>query len=318
MLAACLAMPALPARAQPAEKVARIGYLAPHSPQTWQVDVLRQGLRDLGWAEGRNLIIDYRSAEGRFDRLPALAAELAALKVQVIVAVATVPALAAKRASDTIPIVFTHVSDPVGSGIVSSLARPGANVTGFTHFNAVGLGPKRLELLRQVKPGADSFAALWHPGGLGDRTEKDMLKETADAARALGLPLQFVPVRGLHELEAAFASLGGRPLVVLPSPIFRNDPKLLADLAAKYRLPAVFFDREFAEAGGLIAYGADMAAVVRGAAGYVDRILRGARPSELPVVQATRFELLINLKAANELGLAIPQALFIQADEVIR
>jgi putative ABC transport system substrate-binding protein len=318
MLAACLAMPALPAQAQPAEKVARIGYLAPHSPQTWQVDVLRQGLRDLGWTEGRNLIIDYRSAEGRFDRLPALAAELAALKVQVIVAVATVPALAAKRASDTIPIVFTHVSDPVGSGIVSSLARPGANVTGFTHFNAVGLGPKRLELLRQVKPGADSFAALWHPGGLGDRTEKDMLKETADAARALGLPLQFVPVRGLHELEAAFASLGGRPLVVLPSPIFRNDPKLLADLAAKYRLPAVFFDREFAEAGGLIAYGADMAAVVRGAAGYVDRILRGARPSELPVVQATRFELLINLKAANELGLAIPQALFIQADEVIR
>ena len=318
MLAACLAMPALPARAQPAEKVARIGYLAPHSPQTWQVDVLRQGLRDLGWTEGRNLIIDYRSAEGRFDRLPALAAELAALKVQVIVAVATVPALAAKRASDTIPIVFTHVSDPVGSGIVSSLARPGANVTGFTHFNAVGLGPKRLELLRQVKPGADSFAALWHPGGLGDRTEKDMLKETADAARALGLPLQFVPVRGLHELEAAFASLGGRPLVVLPSPIFRNDPKLLADLAAKYRLPAVFFDREFAEAGGLIAYGADMAAVVRGAAGYVDRILRGARPSELPVVQATRFELLINLKAANELGLAIPQALFIQADEIIR
>jgi putative tryptophan/tyrosine transport system substrate-binding protein len=318
MLAACLALPALPAQAQPAEKVARIGYLAPHSPQTWQVDVLRQGLRDLGWAEGRNLIIDYRSAEGRFDRLPALAAELAALKVQVIVAVATVPALAAKRASDTIPIVFTHVSDPVGSGIVSSLARPGANVTGFTHFNAVGLGPKRVELLRQVKPGADSFAALWHPGGLGDRTEKDMLKETADAARALGLPLQFVPVRGLHELEAAFASLGARPLVVLPSPIFRNDPKLLADLAAKYRVPAVFFDREFAEAGGLIAYGADMAAVVRGAAGYVDRILRGARPSELPVVQATRFELLINLKAANELGLAIPQALFIQADEIIR
>ena len=243
MLAACLAMPALPAQAQPAEKVARIGYLAPHSPQTWQVDVLRQGLRDLGWAEGRNLIIDYRSAEGRFDRLPALAAELAALKVQVIVAVATVPALAAKRASDTIPIVFTHVSDPVGSGIVSSLARPGANVTGFTHFNAVGLGPKRVELLRQVKPGADSFAALWHPGGLGDRTEKDMLKETADAARALGLPLQFVPVRGLHELEAAFASLGARPLVVLPSPIFRN-----AQSSSPISLPSIACRRSFSTA----------------------------------------------------------------------
>lgn len=318
LLAAVLAMAALSARAQPAEKVTRIGYLAPHSPHTWQVDVLRQALRDLGWAEGRNLIIDYRSADGKFERLPELAAELTALKVKVIVAVATVPALAAKRTTDTIPIVFTHVSDPVASGIVGSLARPGGNITGFTHFNAVGLGPKRLEFLRQVKPGADSFAAIWHPGGLGDRTEKEMLKETADAARALGLPLQFVPVRGLHELEAAFASLGARPLVVLPSPIFRNDPKLLVDLAAKYRVPAVFFDREFAEAGGLIAYGADMAHVVRGAAGYVDRLLRGAKPGDLPVVQATRFELLINLKAAKELGLTIPQALSIQADEVIR
>ena len=318
MLAAFLAMPALSARAQPAEKVARIGYLAPHSPQTWRVDVLRQGLRDLGWTEGRNLIIDYRSADGKFDRLPALAAELAALKVQVIVAVATVPALAAKRATDTIPIVFTHVSDPVASGIVRSLARPGGNITGFTHFNAVGLGPKRLELLKQVNPGAGGVAALWHPGGLGALTEKEMLKETEDAARTLGLPLQFVPVRGLHELETAFASLGSNSLVVLPSPIFRNDPKLLVELAAKYRVPAVFFDREFAEVGGLMAYGADMADVVRGAAGYVDRILKGAKPAELPVVQATRFELLINLKAAKELGLAVPQTLTIQADQVIR
>jgi putative ABC transport system substrate-binding protein len=148
-----------------------------------------------------------------------------------------------------------------------------------------------------------------------------MVKETEDAARALGLQLQFLPVRGLHELEAAFSSLGGErpvPAIILPSPIFRNGPRLLAELAAKHRVPAVYFDREFAEVGGLMAYGADMADVVRGAAGYVDRILRGARPGDLPVVQATRFELLINLKAAQSLGLTIPPAVSIQADQLIR
>jgi len=317
-LTALVAALSSPASAQPLDKMARIGYLAPHSPQALHVDVLRHGLRDLGWVEGRNLIIDYRSAEGKFDRLPGLAAELSALKVQVIVAVATVPALAAKRTTDTIPIVFTHVSDPVASGLVGSLARPGANVTGFAHFNAVGLGPKRIELLKQVMRSAGPIAALWHPGGLDEGTERAMLKETENAARALGLPLQLVPVRGLHELDAAFASLSPKPLVVLPSPPFRNDPKLLVELAAKYRVPAVFFDREFAEAGGLMAYGADMTEVVRGAAGYVDRILRGAKPGELPVVQATRFELLINLKAAKALDLAIPPSLAIQADQIIQ
>ena len=317
LIALAAALP-LSATAQSADKMARIGYLAPHSPQALGVDVLRQRLRDLGWAEGRNVIIDYRSADGKFDRLPGLAAELAALKVHVIVAVATVPALAAKRTTDTIPIVFTHVSDAVASGLVDSLARPGANITGFTHLNAVGLGPKRIELLKQAMPSAGPIAALWHPGGLDASTEKKMLKETEDAARALGLPLQLVSVRGLHELDAAFASVSARPVVVLPSPPFRSEPKLLVELAAKYRVPAVFFDREFAEAGGLMAYGADMADVVRGAAGYVDRILRGAKPSELPVVQASRFELVINLKAAKALGLAIPPSLAIQADQIIQ
>jgi len=305
--------------AQPVEKTARVGYLSSHSPDTFRVQVLRQGLRDLGWVEGRNLIIDYRSADGKFDRLPALAADLVALNVHVIVAAATVPALAAKRASQTIPIVFTHVSDPVGSGLVGSLARPGGNVTGFTHLN-VGLGPKRLELLKQVVPNVSRVAALWHPGGLGERTEKQMVKETEDAARTLALEVEFLAVRGLHELEAVFSRLGAeRPgtAIILPSPIFRNEPRLLAELAAKHRVPAVYFDREFAEAGGLMAYGADMAEVVRGAAGYVDRILRGARPGDLPVVQATRFELVINLKTAKELGLAIPPAVSIQADQLI-
>lgn len=279
------------------------------------MQALRQGLRDLGWIEGRNLTIDYRSADGKFGRLPALAAELVALNVQVIVAAATVPALAAKRASQDIPVVFTHVSDPVGTGLVDSLAHPGGKVTGFTHLN-VGLGPKRLELLKQIVPKVSRVAALWHPGGLGERTDKLMVKETEEAARALGLQVQFVPVRGLHELEAAFAAMRG-PVIVLPSPIFRNEPRLLAELAAKHRVPAVYFDREFAEVGGLIAYGADMAEVVRGAAGYVDRILRGARPGDLPVVQATRFELLINMSTALSLGLTIPPALAIQADQLI-
>ena len=303
-------------RAQPAEKVARIGYLTPQSPDAFRASVFRERLRDLGWTEGRNLIIDYRSADGKFDRLPALAAELAALNVHVIVAAATVPALAAKRASQTIPIVFTHVSDPVGTGLVSSLARPGANVTGFTHLN-VGLGPKRLELLKQVVPNLSRVVALWHPGGLGERTDRQMVNETQDAARSLGLQLEFVSVRGLHELDAAFSGAGS-PIIVLPSPIFLNEPRLLAELAAKYRVPAVYFDRGFTEVGGLIAYGADMADVVRGAAGYVDRILRGTKPRDLPVVQATRFELVINLKTAESLGLAVPPAVLVQADQLIR
>jgi putative ABC transport system substrate-binding protein len=314
-LALILGMFALQLKAQPAEKVARIGYLTSHSPETFRVQAFRQGLRDVGWVEGRNLIIDYRSADGKVDRLSSLAAELVSLNVQVIVAAATVPALAAKRASTTIPIVFTHVSDPVGTGLVTSFARPGGNVTGYTHMNA-GLGPKRLELLKQVVPNLSRVVALWHPGGLGERTDKLMVKETEDAARALGLQLQFVSVRGLHEIEAAFSNVGS-PVILLPSPIFRNEPRLLAELASKHRVPAVYFDREFAEVGGLMAYGADMAEVVRGAAGYVDKILKGARPGDLPVVQATRFELLINLKAAQHLGLVIPLTVSMQADQLI-
>jgi putative ABC transport system substrate-binding protein len=312
---------ALPLKAQPAEKVARIGYLTSHSPDTFRVQAFRQALRDLGWIEGRNLIIDYRSADGKFDRLPSLASELVALNVQVIVAAATVPALAAKRASQTTPVVFTHVSDPIGTGLVTSLARPGGTVTGFTHLN-VGLGPKRLELLKQVVPNVSKIVALWHPGGLGERMDKLMVKETEDAARALGLQVQFVPVRGVYELDNAFSAVRGgehpAPAIVLPSPIFLNEPRLVAELAAKHRVPAVYFAREFAEVGGLMAYGADMNEIVRGAAGYVDRILKGARPSDLPVVQATRFELLINLKTAQTLGLTIPPAVSLQADQLIR
>jgi putative tryptophan/tyrosine transport system substrate-binding protein len=306
----------LSAEGQQAGKVARIGYLTSHSPEIFRAEVFRQALRELGWVEGRNLIIDYRSADGKADRIPSLAAELVALNVNVVVAASTVPALAAKRASQTIPVVFTYVSDPVGTGLVATLARPGGNVTGFSHLN-VGLGPKRLELLKQVVPNASRVVAIWQPGGLGPHMDKLMAKETQDAARTLGLQVDFVSVRGLHDLDAAFAGIAA-PVILLPSPVFRNEPRLLAEIAAKHRVPTIYFDREFAEEGGLMAYGADMAQVVRGAASYVDRILKGARPGDLPVVQATRFELVINMRTARSLGLAIPQAVAIQADQLIQ
>jgi putative ABC transport system substrate-binding protein len=321
-LALILVLATLPIslKAQPADKVARIGYLSFHSPEAFNIEAFRRSLRDLGWVEGRSLIIDYRSAEGKVDRLSRLASELVGLKVQVIVAAATVPALAAKQATQTIPIVFTHVSDPVGSGLVPGLARPGANVTGFTHLN-VGLIPKRMEFLRQTVPNITRVVALWQAGGLGQLTEKEMLKETEDAARALGLQVQFLPVRRIQDLETAFATLDRErihSLIVLPSPIFRNEPQLVADLAAKYQLPAVYFDREFAVAGGLMAYGADMNDIVRGAASYVDKILKGAKPGDLPVAQATRFEFVINLKTAKSLGLTIPASVHLQADQLIQ
>ncbi|MBI3007479.1 MAG: ABC transporter substrate-binding protein [candidate division NC10 bacterium] len=308
------------AEAQQASKVARIGYLSSHSPERFRVEAFRQALHEFGWVEGGNLIIDYRSADGKFDRLPDLAAELVGLKVDVIVAVATVPALAAKRATQTIPIVFTHVSDPVGSGLVPSLARPGNNITGFTHINAA-LSPKRLEILKQAVPKVTHVAALWHPGGLGEHTERTMLRETEDAARALGVHLQFIEARGPHDFDRAFAAVTREragALSVLPSPIFLNEPRRIVDFVARTRVPAVYFAREFAEAGGLMAYGADMADIVRGAARYVDKILKGAKPADLPVEQGSKFELVINLKTAKALGLTIPQSILLRADDVIQ
>ncbi len=310
----------LAAGAQQPTKVPRVGYLSSHSPERFRVEVFRGALHELGWVEGGNFIIDYRSADGKFDRLPELAAELVRLNVNVIVAATTLSALAAKRATQTIPIVFTHVSDPVGSGLVTSFARPGGNITGFTHIN-VGLSPKRLEFLKEAIPKVTRVTALWHPGGLDERTQRDMLKETEDAARTLGVQLQFLAARGPDDFDRAFAAVTrdrADALIVLPSPIFLNEHRRIADLAAKNRLPAVYFAREFAEAGGLMAYGANMADIVRRAASHVDKILKGAKPGELPVEQAMRFELVINLKTAKALGLTIPQSVLIRADQVIQ
>jgi putative ABC transport system substrate-binding protein len=227
--------------------------------------------------------------------------------------------VAAKRATRTIPIVFTHVSDPVGSGLVPALARPAGNVTGFTHVN-VGLTPKRLEFLKEAFPNVSRVVALWHPGGLGERTEEILLKETETLARALGMQLQFLEVQGHSDFDRAFGTVtrqGASALVVLSGPLLLSEHRRVVDLVAKTRLPAVHFAREFAEAGGLMSYGADMAQILRGAASYVDKILKGAKPADLPVEQGARFELVINLKTAKALSLTIPPSLLARADQII-
>ena len=320
---ALLALGAAPftAEAQQATKVARIGYLA-NNPATspYLREAFLQGLRDLGYVEGRNLVIAYRDAEGKVERLPALAAELVALKVDVIVAPNTVAALAAKQATKTIPIVFAGTTDPVASGLVTSLARPGGNVTGLSFFSPELVG-KCLEQLKLAVPAVSRVAALWQPGGQGEPTEKEMLKAAEVAARALGVRLQFVEARGPENFDRAFSEMTrarAGALTVLPSNMFISERRRLVDLAAKNRLPAVYPWREFVDAGGLMSYGLNVADLFRRAATYVDKILKGAKPADLPVEQPTKFELVINLKTAKVLGLTIPQSLLIRADEVIQ
>jgi putative ABC transport system substrate-binding protein len=312
----------LGAEAQQAAKVARIGYLANFPPAAYpqQHEAFLQGLRDLGYVKDRNLVIEYRFAEGKVERLPALAAELVALKVDVIVVGSTPHALAAKQATRTLPIVFISAADPVTSGLVTSLARPGGNVTGLSNV-APELVGKGLELLKQAVPGVSRVAALWEPGGSGERTDKDMLKAAEVAARALGVRLQAVEARGPADIDRAFSKMTGAhagALTVLRSAMFFGERRRLVDLAAKNRLPAVYFFREFVDAGGLMAYGPNQADLNRRAATYVDKILKGAKPADLPVEQPTKFELVINLKTAKALGLTIPQSLLGRADEVIQ
>ena len=318
--AALLASP-LAAEAQQAAKVARIGYLSPNlAANRHMQEAFRQGLRDLGYVEGRNLVIEYRDAEGKADRLPALAAELVALKVDVIVAAGPPAALAAKQATRTLPIVFASSGDPVTSGLVTSLARPGGNVTGLSAV-APELVGKCLEQLKQAVPGVSRVAVLWQPGGLGERTDKYILKEAEVAARALGVRLQFVEARGPADFDRAFSDMTrarAGALTVLSTPMFVSERRRLVDLAAKNRLPAVYPWREFVDAGGLMSYGPNLADMFRRAATYVDKILKGAKPADLPVEQPTKFELVINLKTAKALGLTIPPSLLGRADEVIQ
>jgi putative ABC transport system substrate-binding protein len=317
-----LSLPAAPlaASAQQAAKVARIGYLAvDRAASPHMTEAFLQGLRDLGYVEGRNVVIEYRDAEGKLERLPALAAELVALKVDVIVAGGTPQAVAAKQATRTVSIVFAAAGDPVTSGLVTSLARPGGNVTGLSALTPELVG-KCLEQLKQAVPRVSRVAVLWQPGAYPERTAKDMLKGAEVAGRALGVRLQVVEARGPADFDRAFSDMTrarAGALTVLPSTMFIIERRRLVDLAAKTRLPAVYAYREFVDAGGLMAYGADLADLFRRAATYVDKILKGAKPGDLPIEQPTRFELVINLKTAKALGLTIPPSLLLRADQII-
>jgi putative ABC transport system substrate-binding protein len=314
----------LAAGAQQAGKVYRIGYLSLgslESPETRaSLDAFRQGLRERGYVEGQNIVIEYRAADGKIERLPALATELARLKVDLIVAGSTPGARAARQATTTIPIIAPNMGDPVQDGLVASLARPGANLTGST-FLGPELVPKRLALLKEALPGVSRIAVLWHPGAFGERTMRDMVKETEAAARTLGVQLQFVEARGPDEFDRAFSAMAREradAFIVFPSVMLFIERRRIVALAAQSRLPAMYQSREFVELGGLIGYGASITEAVRRAATYVDKILRGTKPGDLPVEQPTKFELVINLKTAKALGLTIPPSLLGRADEIIQ
>lgn len=282
-------------------------------------DAFRLGLTELGYIEGRNIAIEYRAADGKIERLPGLATELVGLKVDLIVALATPAGRAAQQATTTIPIVVTAMGDPVRDGLVASLARPGGNITGTT-FLGPELVPKRLSFLRELLPTISRVAVLWHPGAFSEPTIREMLNEVAQAARTLGVQLQLVEVRSADEFDHAFTTMVGaraEALFQFPSTLFFNERRRIVDLAARHRLPAMFNAREFVQLGGLIAYGANLAELNRRAAAYVDRILKGAKPFDLPIEQPTKFELFINLKTAKALGLAVPDRLLVGADEVI-
>jgi putative ABC transport system substrate-binding protein len=306
----------LPLAAQQPGKIPRIGYLAPGGVQP-RDEAFRQRLQELGYVEGKNIVIEYRLAEGKFDRLPALAEELVRLEVDVIVTVVTQASLAAKHATRTIPIVIVAVSDPLGSGLIASLARPGANVTGTSAMSSEVVG-KSLELLKEAVPAVSRVAVLWNPDNAIFQAQ--MLRETQLAAGRLGIELRTFTARGPDELEPAFAGLKSAQagaLLVLPDPAYTPRAARIAELANKGRLPAMYAVREYAAAGGLMAYGTNFAALYRRAADYVDKILKGAKPADLPVEQPTKFEFVINLKTARLLGIEFSPTLLARADEVI-
>ena len=306
---------------QPTERSARIGYLGFNLASDPRIrESFLQGLRDLGYVEGRNVQMEYRDAQGKTDRFPALAAELVELKVDVIVTFGgTLAVLAAKRATASIPIVFGAAGNPVGEGIVASLARPGGNVTGLSTIS-VELGSKSLELIKQAVPTVTIVALLVKPDAVPTHAHKDRLEAAAATARALGIRLHVVDARGPQDFDRAFLDITkarAGALAVLATPVFDNARRRLVELAAKNRLPAVYSYRQYVDVGGLMSYGPDLADSARRAAIYVDKILKGTQPSELPVEQPTKFDLMINLKTAKTLGLTIPQTLLLRADRVI-
>jgi putative tryptophan/tyrosine transport system substrate-binding protein len=319
-LAGALAAPLAAVTAQPREKVPRVGYLTAgsHSDQGRQrrFEAFRQGLRELGYVEGQNIAIESRWAEGKDDRYPALAADLVRMKVAVIVAVGGAATKAAQQATRTIPIVMSLVNDPLGSGLVPNLARPGGNVTGIS-LMAPDLVGKQLGVLKEMVPKVARVALLRNPANPASAPQ---LREAEAAARALGVRLQTLEARVSQEIDSAFAAMTRQragALVVLTDSIFTNQRTQIAELAAERRLPAVYGNTEHAEAGGLVAYGANFLDLERRAATYIDRLLKGAKPADLPIEQPSKFELIINLKTAKALGLTIPVSLLQRADQVI-
>jgi ABC-type uncharacterized transport system substrate-binding protein len=312
------------ARAQPSGRTPRVGLLVIADPEHHpiaraQLDEFRNGMRDRGYVDGQTVAIEPRFASGPGQQFQDIVAELLRLKVDVLVVASTPMAVAAREVTTTLPIVGV-LADPVRDGVVASLARPGGNITGVT-FLGPALVAKRLQFLRETLPGASHVAVLIHPGVYGDQTMRDMTAEAEVAGKALGMQLQFVEARTPGDLEKAFPAMvrgGAGALTVFPSPMFYAEHRRIVDLATAHRLPAIYAFREAVYLGGLMAYGTYIPGLFRATATFVDKILKGARPAELPVEQPTKFEFVVNLKAARVLGLTIPPSVLARADEVIQ
>jgi len=315
---AVLSLAPQPVAAQDSSRVARIAILSPQDAvkiAAWD-RALRLGLRDLGWEEGRNLAFIYRHANGRRERLPALAAELVRLDPVLVVALNSYSARAVQRLSTRIPIVIPYTADAVRQGLVLSLARPGGNITGLSE-RVPEMSGKRLQLLKELMPNMDRVALLWRPANDASRLTQE---ETRLAARQLGLRLQILPVQKVDDLGGAFAEAavaGARAIIITPGTLFGANLKTLAKLALRHRLPSIWVREAYTAAGGLLSYGPDRVDLFRRAAGYIDKILRGAKPADLPIERATRFYLSVNLKTAKALGIAIPSSVLLRADRVI-
>ena len=307
------------ASAQQAQKIPRIGYLVAQtsSAEHPRIDAFRQGLRALGYVEGQNIAIDYRFTDGKLERLPEVAAELVSLKVNVLIAISTNAALAAKRATSTIPVFFMGVSGPIEAGLVKSLARPGGNITGLTNIASV-LSGKRLEVLKETVPKLSRVAVLWDPQNPGSSAQ---WKESEIAAKELSLQIYSMEVSSADKYENAFkgaSTAGSAALAVTLSPLATSNQRKVVELAAKNRLPAIYAREDFANNGGLMSYGPSYAMEGRDAARLVDKILKGTQPADLPVEQPTKFEFIVNLKAAKQIGLTVPPNVLARADKVIK
>jgi ABC-type uncharacterized transport system substrate-binding protein len=319
ILSAMLFALCVPARAQQTAKVAKIGLLGarPAGTAAEQRVLVERELRALGYVEGKNIAFEYRYADNKLDRLPALADELVRLKVDVLLTTSTAEALAAKNATKTIPIVFLGTGDPVAAGLVDSFARPGGNITGFTTIAPV-LAGKRLELLKETVPKLSRVAVLWNPQIPGVASQ---LKESQLAALELGLKVHSMEVRSATDFESAFreaTKAGSTALAVTGSPFNNSYQKRIAELATKSRLPAIYTRKDYVESGGLMSYGTDLAEAYKRVASMVDKILKGTKPADIPVEQPKKFEFVINLKTAKQIGLTIPPNVLARADRVIK